>query len=262
VAGVSASLCAAKARAESASADRLVLWYKQPAATWTEALPLGNGRLGAMVFGGAAEERLQLNEDTLWSGAPRDWNNPAAKQHLPEVRRLVLEQQDYVAADRVCREMQGPYNESYLPLADLRIAMDHPAAVVDYRRELDLDSALSRVSYQWDGGQFVREAFASAVDQVIVLRMTTTHPGGLNFEMALDSPLRSSLEASGDGSRLTGKAPSHVDPDYLKSNDPVLYDAAEGKGMRFEASALVSAEGGTVPQASASVSATRGWSPS
>ncbi len=84
-----------------------MLWYTRPAEKWTDALPVGNGRLGAMVFGGVTAERLQLNDDTLWSGAPRDWNNPDAKQRLPEVRRLVLEQEDYQAADRVCRKMQG-----------------------------------------------------------------------------------------------------------------------------------------------------------
>jgi alpha-L-fucosidase 2 len=91
-------------------AGRTVLWFDKPAGKWTDALPIGNGRLGAMVFGGVPEERLQLNEDSLWSGFPRQWNNPAAKQHLPEVRRLVLEEADYVGADRVCREMQGVYN--------------------------------------------------------------------------------------------------------------------------------------------------------
>src|SRR5208282_3655145 len=98
-----------------------VLWYKQPAGKWTDALPIGNGRLGAMVFGGVAAERLQLNEDTLWSGAPRPWNNPEAKQHLEEVRSLVLDRQDYAGGDRLCRQMQGPYNQSYQPLGDLHL---------------------------------------------------------------------------------------------------------------------------------------------
>ena len=159
VAGVSATLCANQAAAQ----DRrgLVLWYKQPAAAWTAALPIGNGRLGAMVFGGIAEERLQLNEDTLWSGAPRDWNNPNARQHLAEVRRLVMEQQDYAAADQVCRKTQGPYTESYLPLGDLNIRMDHAAEVSRYRRELDLDTAISRVTYRIGDAEYAREAFAS-----------------------------------------------------------------------------------------------------
>src|ERR1022692_1428231 len=111
VAGVSAMACGGEPQAQENGA--LLLWFRKPAEKWTDALPIGNGRLGAMVFGGVKEERLQLNEDTLWSGAPRQWNNPDALKHLPEVRRLVLEEQDYVAADKVCREMQGPFAEAY-----------------------------------------------------------------------------------------------------------------------------------------------------
>src|SRR5580698_575722 len=115
VAGISALAVAGKAAGQPNQASPLTLWYKKPAEKWTDALPIGNGRLGAMVFGGINEERLQLNEDTLWSGAgPRDWNNPEARKHLPEVRRLVLEAKDYVAADNECKKMQGPFNQSYL----------------------------------------------------------------------------------------------------------------------------------------------------
>ncbi len=91
VGGLAASLCASSASAQQPPGD-LVLWYREPAEKWTDALPIGNGRMGAMVFGGVNHERLQLNDDTLWSGAPRDWNNPGAREHLAEVRRLVLEE--------------------------------------------------------------------------------------------------------------------------------------------------------------------------
>ena len=157
VAGVSALACAGEARAQENSG--LLLWFKKPAEQWTDALPIGNGRLGAMVFGGVKEERLQLNEDTLWSGAPRPWNNPDALKHLAEVRRLVLEEQDYAGADRVCRQMQGPFAEAYQPLGDLRLSMDHSAEATDYRRELDLDSAVMRTSYRIGEALYTREAF-------------------------------------------------------------------------------------------------------
>src|SRR5262245_5057996 len=121
VVGASAALVG---RAQE-SRRNLLLWYKQAAEKWTDALPIGNGRLGAVVFGGVTNERLQLNEDTLWSGAPSEWNNPGAKAHLVEVRALVLEKQDYAGADAVCKQMQGPYSQSYQPLGDLRIAMEH-----------------------------------------------------------------------------------------------------------------------------------------
>src|SRR5580698_5538317 len=170
--GISAAALAQKCLAQ-AHTSAAILWYRQPAEKWTDALPIGNGRLGAMVFGGVDSERLQLNEDTLWSGAPREWNNPDAKQHLAEVRRLVLDHEDYVGADRECRQMQGPYNESYLVMANLHIQMEHASSAQDYRRELDLDTAVSRVSYRVGRAEYVREAFASAPGHVIVVRLTT-----------------------------------------------------------------------------------------
>ena len=98
----------------------LTLWYEQPARQWVEALPVGNGRLGAMVVGGVTEERLQLNEDTLWSGGPRAANNPGARDVLPQVREAVLAG-DYVRADALAKQMQGLFNQSYQPLGDLRL---------------------------------------------------------------------------------------------------------------------------------------------
>jgi alpha-L-fucosidase 2 len=246
VASVAASLYTATTTSGQEAPNRLVLWYNQPADKWTDALPIGNGRLGAMVFGGFRRERLQLNEDTLWSGAPRDWNNPEAKQHLPEVRRLVLEEADYVGADAACKKMQGPYNESYLPLADLRIDCEHAGEPTDYRRELDLDTAVSRVRYRVRDAEYVREAFASAPDQVIVVRFTTTDPSGMRIALSIDSPVRSESEASDDGVlRLTGKAPAHAEPNYVRSDNPIVYDAP-GKGMRFETYAKALADNGAI----------------
>src|SRR5512145_736278 len=112
------------------------LWYKKPAEEWTEALPVGNGRLGAMVFGGVAEERIQLNEDTLWSGEPTDWNNPSAKEALPLVRKALFDG-DPRLADSLCKRMQGPFNQNYLPAGDLIIRMDHTGDLTDYVRCLD-----------------------------------------------------------------------------------------------------------------------------
>jgi alpha-L-fucosidase 2 len=242
-----AVLCAAQGDAQTPGPGSLVLWYKQPAARWADALPIGNGRLGAMVFGGVPAERIQLNEDTLWSGAPREWNNPEARQHLSEIRRLVLEEQDYVGADRVCRQMQGPYNESYEPAGNLHITLDHTGEASAYRRELDLDSAVSRVTYRAGRFEYTREAFASAPGQVIVLRFTTTDPNGFGLTAAIDSPLRSRSEASDGGVlRLMGKAPSHAEPNYVRSAEPVQYDPADGKGMRFEARVQAIAENGAV----------------
>jgi alpha-L-fucosidase 2 len=242
-----AALCLAKGDTRSSGPGAPVLWYKRPAERWTDALPIGNGRLGAMIFGGVQNERVQLNEDTLWSGSPREWNNPDARQHLSQIRRLVLEEQDYVGADRVCKQMQGPYNESYEPLGNLHIACEHDQEVSDYRRELDLDAAVARVHYRVGKAEYTREYFASAPAEVMAVRYATTDPDGLSLAVTIDSPLRSTSEASADGVlRLIGKAPAHADPNYVQSGDPVEYSDAEGKGMRFEARVETIAEGGTV----------------
>ena len=125
----------------------LRLWYTHPAKEWVEALPLGNRRLGAMVFGGVETERLQLNHDTLWSGRPHDWDNPRAREVLPEVRRL-LAAREYVAADGLYRELQGPYTQSYFPLSDLIIHFEVPSEPVEYERDLDLKTAIATTRYQ------------------------------------------------------------------------------------------------------------------
>ena len=108
-----------KGSLQSGNNPALNLWFDQPAEQWADALPVGNGRLGAMVFGEVKSERIALNEDTLWSGAPRNWNNPDAKAALPVVRKLVLEEKNYHAADLECHKMQGPFNDAYEPLGDL-----------------------------------------------------------------------------------------------------------------------------------------------
>ena len=149
----------------------VLIWFSQPAPEWAAALPVGNGRIGAMVFGGVEQERIALNEDTLWSGGPSDWNNPNAKKHLPVVRKLLLEDKNYQAADTECRYMQGPYNQAYQPLGDLLIDFVHSGPASGYRRELNLDTASVKVTYDADGATYTREVFASAPAQVIVTRL-------------------------------------------------------------------------------------------
>lgn len=228
--------------------ENLSLWFGQPAGQWADALPVGNGRLGAMVFGGIVSERVALNEDTLWSGFPRDWNNPGAKEHLPIVRKLVLEEQNYHGADQECRKMQGPYNQAFEPLADLLLKFDHAEDVTSYRRSLDLDSALAAVSYQVGDCRYTREIFSSAPDQVIVVRLSASKPSALDCEVRLTSQLRSKSESSATGEiRLTGKAPSVSLPNYLSQDpNPIQYDDAAGKGMHFASLLKVVSHDGTI----------------
>ncbi|HEX3994517.1 MAG TPA: glycoside hydrolase family 95 protein [Acetobacteraceae bacterium] len=214
-----------------------LLWYRSPAKHWMESLPIGNGRLGATVFGGVDRELIHLNEDTLWSGpSDEQWNNPHAYDHLAEVRRLLMDDRDYAAADRVTRLMQGPYNQSYLPLCDLNISFPPTGNFSQYRRELDLDTGILTVSYTADGARYIREIFCSFPAQLVVLRLTCDQPRRLSCTASLSSLLRTNFAGSeGDDFVLRGKAPRHVDPNYLtKSLDPVIYDDALGKGMYFE----------------------------
>ena len=157
------------------------LWYDHPATDWeTQALPIGNGRLGAMVFGGIASERIQLNEDTLWAGGPRDCNNPAALEHLEEIRRLLFAGKPGEAFDLADKYAMGNPRtlRPYQTLGDLRLTLPGHEDAVDYRRELDLDTGIVRVSYRVGETRYTREIFASHPDQVIVMRFTCSKPGG------------------------------------------------------------------------------------
>jgi alpha-L-fucosidase 2 len=212
------------------------LHYDRPASTWTEALPLGNGRLGAMVFGGPGEELLQLNEATLWSGGPVGANvNPDAFAQLAPVR-AALAQGDYAGAAPILRKMQGPYTEGYLPLADLRIRQEAGPAT-DYYRDLNIRDGVATTTFSAGGVHYKREIFASAPAQLLVIRLTADRPKQLSLEIGASSQLRFENRIADGAIVLRGKAPAHVDPSYYKANpEPVVYDdPARCRGMRFEA---------------------------
>jgi alpha-L-fucosidase 2 len=224
----------------------LVLWYETPARLWINALPVGNGRLGAMVFGGIQHERLQLNEDTLWSGGPRDWNNADALRVLSEVRRLIFEGR-YSEANELSRQMQGSYTESYQPLGDLLLdfTFADSAAVSDYYRDLDLDRAVATTRYTIDGVTYTREVFSSFPDQVLGLRVTVDQPGKLNFNVRLDASHPHTIRIADSNTLiLQGTAPAHVEPSYLHIENPIAY--RDNEGMRFEARLCAILSGGTL----------------
>ena len=225
------------------------LWYEQPAEQWVEALPLGNGRLGAMVFDGVQQARYQLNEDTLWAGMPadrrvRDWNNPEARAALLEVREALF-RGDLACANQLCKRMQGPFTQPYLTLGDLVLDFDVQGELQDYVRELDLERAVASASYQLEGATYAREAFCSYPDRVLVVRLAGDSPGGLTFTARMTSPLRSATQAADDTTLvLTGQAPSHVDPKGHEGEAPVRYDAPAG--LTFEARLHVVAQSGRI----------------
>jgi alpha-L-fucosidase 2 len=183
--------------ASVAGAQDLKLWYEKPAAEWVEALPVGNGRLAAMVFGGTENERIQLNEGTLWAGGPYDPSSPEALEALPEARRLIFAGQYRDAHDLIGWKMMARPLEQmqYEPVGDLKLSFPGHAAMTGYRRELDLDTAVVKVSYTAGGARFVREIFSSPVDQVIVIHFTADTPGRINFTATMATPQQATVEA-------------------------------------------------------------------
>ncbi|MCX6915260.1 MAG: glycoside hydrolase family 95 protein, partial [Verrucomicrobia bacterium] len=230
--------------AASAPSEPLCLWYPSPAKVWTEALPVGNGRLGAMVFGGVREERLQLNEGTLWAGGPYDPASPEALGALPEVRRLIFESK-YKQAERLISEkvMARPLRQMpYETLGDLLLTFPEVTAAENYRRELNLDTATAAVSYSVGGVKFTHEVFASAVDQVIVVRLTADKRGQINFTAGLRTPQQGTVEARGNTLMLRG---TNGDAEGIKG------------ALKFEAQVRVLNEGGAVSAAGNTLSVTK-----
>ena len=228
----SLSLANASLSAQDSSDESLILWYDKPASEWTEALPIGNGRLSAMIFGGTASEQLQLNEDTLYAGSPYDPNNSEALNALPEARRLIFEGKYKEAHDLVGAKMMAkPIKQMpYEPLGDLRLTFPGHESVTDYRRELDLDAAAATVSYKVGPTTFYRVVFASLVDQVIVVNLRTDNLPQLNFSTTFETPQKATVSTEG--------------------NNTLVLRGVNGEafgikgGLKFEVRVLVLATGG------------------
>jgi len=252
IAGLVIMVCGvlfAPARGQEATAQEvdgadLTLWYRQPAEQWDHALPVGNGRLGAMVFGETAVERIQLNEDTFWAGGPYDPTNPGGAEALPEIQRLLFEGDVEKAHDLFGRTMMGiPYEQmKYQSLGDLWLFFPGHEEVTEYRRELDIDDAISRVSYRVGEVGYTREVFSTAVDQVIVVRLTTDQPGALTFSAELHGARNQAHSNYGTGYFWWDGVPPNGLKIHGKSDD---YLGIEGK-LRYEARLVATAEGGTV----------------
>jgi alpha-L-fucosidase 2 len=238
------------------AAGKPELWYQQPAGNWTEALPIGNGHMGAMIFGGVAGEQVQFNESTVWTGKPHAYHHEGAVEFLPVLRELCHEsrrlaiQADELAQAGKHNEAKQKRNESsakqkeaeaigmkefmsvplrqkaYQPFGDLRISFPKTSEPSAYRRELDLDSAISRITYTMDGVTYQRETFASFPDQVIVMRLTADKPGSIHFTAKLDSPHKSAKTELRAGDQLA------------------LFGKVEEGGVKFESRLKLVAQGG------------------
>lgn len=223
----------------------LSLWYNKPASEWMEALPIGNGSFGAMIFGKPDQEIIRLNHDEFWSGHPRDLTNPNAAGYAEKVARLIRERK-YDEAYQVIRHIQGPFSESYQPLGDLILHTGNQH-ITNYSRYLNLSDATAGVSYQADGVNYKREIFASYPDQVIALKLSASKKEQLNFSLQLKSLLHYKITFENGVYSMVVQAPMHVEPNYRKRGEEgIIYDNWNGEGMKAQVDIQIRAKEGTV----------------
>lgn len=219
------------------------LWYNQPAKYFEETLVLGNGKVGASVFGGVTSDQIYLNDATLWSGGPVDANmNPEAYKNLPAIREA-LKNEDYKLADQLQRKLQGKFSESYAPLGTLFLEFDQKGEPQNYRRELNISEAISKVSYEQNGVKYTREYFISYPDQMMVIKLTSSKKGALNFGVKFESLLKNKVSIIDNVLNAKGYAPVHAEPNYRGDKpDAVVFD--ETKGTRFATLVKIKNTGG------------------
>ncbi len=252
VLGCSVANCAA---AESNRND-MVLWYRQPATNWLQALPLGNGMIGAMVFGGVPQERIALNESTFWSGRPHNYDNPEAFQHFPQIRDLVFagrfQEAEKLANDHFWGIPKA--QEAYQPIGDLLLSFDS-TDFSDYRRELDLASGVAKVSYRSGDAVITREAFVSWPDRVLVVRISADRPGCITFSASFRGPYLETNLADRDRLSMLGvwKGPFSAPPTGMAG----LISRTRGDGLRYQTSLVARLEGGQCEAAGAKLNITK-----
>lgn len=219
-----------------------------PATEWLLGHPVGNGRLGAMMGGGIHHDVISLNHDTLWTGQPNPHSDHDGRAELAAVRQAVFAH-DYLGADRLSRRLQGPFSQSYAPMADLTLDLAHTDEAAEYRRELDLDRAIASVTYRCGKIRFRRELFVSYPDRAIVLRLSATRAAAINGQIGLTTQLQGAATVSGNSIHLLGKAPTRCEPNYRDVANPIQYSNETGHGMAFAAVLSVEIEGGTIATA-------------
>jgi alpha-L-fucosidase 2 len=220
-----------------------VLWYNKPAEFFEESLVLGNGKLGATVFGGVNSDKIYLNDATLWSGEPVNANmSPEAYKNIPAIREA-LKNENYKLAEELNKKIQGKNSESFAPLGTLEINNLKKGKVSNYYRELDISNAMSKVTYDIDGIKFTREYFVSAPDQIMIIKLTSSQKGALNFDINSSSLLKSNVEVKNNVLKMNGQAPIHENAGYTVL--PGYLDIKE-RGTRFTTLIQIKKTDGTV----------------
>ena len=215
----------------------MMLWYEKSAERWEESLPIGNGSLGAMILGGAEEEILGLNEESVWSGYYKDKNNAKAADCLEEVRSLVFSGKNKEAERLIQNNMLGEYNESYLPLGNLKLKFAYGSGkegkAEGYRRQLDLENAVAQVSYTCNEVHYQREYFASYPTKAIFVLLTADKPV-MDFTISFISQLCLAVSAEDGALQVTGRCPEHVDPSYLPEREGSVVQGTKGMQVNAE----------------------------
>ncbi len=217
------------------------LWYQQPAKDFIEALPIGNGLIGAMVYGRVGEELLQLNESTLWTGGPVNNNpNPQAPNFLADLRKAIFAN-NYKLADSLSRKMQGVYSQSYAPLGDLLIKQTNISnKFTNYQRSLNIASGITNTTFSVDGVTYKREVFASYAHNVLFIKLTASEKGKLNLALQTKCQLQYQVQIANNELLMNGKAPAKAEPVYVNARKAIVYDdSANCAGMRFQLRAAV-----------------------
>lgn len=217
-------------------------YMDSPAQNWYEALPIGNGHMGAMIFGGVGNDLIQLNEDTFWAGAPRDLQRPGDYKNLPKIRQLLLDGKVAEAEAEINAKMLGEYNFDYMPLADLVLKFEgDTTGYTDYRRELDFETGSVVVTFRKDGSNHRREYFVSYPDRALVIKLSADGSAKLDFEATLTSQVKFATTASQNVVTIKGQAPAQTMPEYTGDFAPIYNDSV---GMFFEGRLMVESVGG------------------
>jgi alpha-L-fucosidase 2 len=220
----------------------MVLWYKQPGEKWLEGMPIGNGYMGAMVFGKVQNERIALNESTFWSGRPHDYTNPDGYKYYPQMRDLVFAGK-YKEAEKMANEhFYGlpPNQQAFQPIGDLLLKFSNSENVKDYYRELDMETGLVKITYKDGDAEFTREVFMSYPDHVMVVHLTCNQPNRISLEAKFKSPYLENVAVNSGKLVMKGIWHGPLPKNMLSS----LIANVDGNGMKFQTTMLAFPENG------------------
>jgi alpha-L-fucosidase 2 len=228
--------------------SNLKLWYKSPATQWVEALPIGNGFIGAMAFGRTGTELIQLNHTSFWSGAPHDWDNPNGAQYFNPIKEAMA-QGRYEETENLLKKVQGMYSQAFEPLGDLQLQFEDTTTIQNYYRDLNISEAISTVKYQTPKGSFQREMFVSNPDKAMIIHFTSDKRGLISFRTGLSSKVHYKIRVENGIVKMRCKAPKHSEPSYrgeFKGDKAFIYEDWGGEGVEAEVWVKIIHKGGVL----------------